>query len=108
MIKLQHLFQRGRSYSSSPMIHISFKHHLFLTMFNMHSSHVTSIILLMFSNEIANIGCVALRMNFLITELISEVFIIISNTPESTSYHFPYKTAIRKVSFFALVQFALT
>ena len=97
MIKLEHLFQRGRSYSSNPMILIIFKHQLFLTTFNMHSNHVTSIILLLFLNEIANIGCAALRMNFLITELISKVFIVVSSMLESTSYHFPYKTAIRNV-----------
>ena len=97
MIKLKDLFQRGRSYSSSPMILIIFKHRLFLTTFNVHYNHVTSIILLLSSNEIANIGCAALRVNFLITEVISKVLIVISNTLESTFYHFPYKTAIRNV-----------
>ena len=89
MIKLQYLFQEGRSYSSNPIILIIFKHQLFLTMFNIHSNHVTSIILLLILNEIANIGCAAYCINFLIIELISKVFIVISNTLESTSYHFP-------------------
>ena len=97
MIKFQHLFQRGRRYSSSPWILIIFKHQLFLTTFNMHSNHVTSIILLLFSNEIANIGCATCRLIFLIIELISKVFIIISNTLESNSYNLPYKTAIRNI-----------
>ena len=42
-IKLRHLFQKGRSYSSNPMILIIIKHQLFLTTFNRHSNYVTSI-----------------------------------------------------------------
>ena len=89
IIKLQHLFQKGKSYFSNPMILIIIKHQLFLATFNRHSNYVTTTILLLFLNEIANIGCAAYRMNLFILELISKVSIIISNTFESTSYHFP-------------------
>ena len=88
-IKLRHLFQKGRSYSSNPMILIIIKHQLFLTTFNRHSNYVTSIILLLFSNEIANIGCASYRLNFFIIELVSKVSIVISNMLETISYHSP-------------------
>ena len=90
MIKLQHWFQKGRNYSSSPMILIIFKHQFFLITFNTHSNHVTSIVLLLLFNEIANLRCAVYIayikcIYFLIIELISKVFIVISNTLELTS-----------------------
>ena len=88
MIKLQQLFQRERSYSSNLMVLIIIKQQLFLITFNRHSNHLTSLILLLFPNGVANIVCVAYCMNFFIIELTSKVFIVISNTLEYTSYHF--------------------
>ena len=76
IIKLQHLLQKGRCYASISIMLIIMKHQLFLTTFNRHSNYMTSIIFWLFSNEIANIGCTAYRMNFFIIELISKVFIV--------------------------------
>ena len=72
-----------------PILLIIIKHQSLLTTFSSHSNYVTTIILLLFSNEIANIRCAAYHMTFFIIELISKVSIVISNTLESTSYHSP-------------------
>ena len=64
-------------------IYIFIKQKLFLTTFNRFYNYVASIDLLLFSNQIANIGCVAYGMNFSITK----VSIVISNTLESISYY---------------------
>ena len=52
------------------MILIIIKHQLFLTTVNRDSNYLISIIILLFSNEIANIGLAAYQMNFSIIELI--------------------------------------
>ena len=64
-------------------IYIFIKQKLFLTTFNRFYNYVASIDLLLFSNQIANIGCVAYGMNFSFTK----VSIVISNTLESISYY---------------------
>ena len=66
---------------------IFIKQKLFLTTFNRFYNYVASIELLLFSNQIANIGCVAYDMKFSITEPRSNVSIVISNTLESISYY---------------------
>ena len=97
--KLQHLFQKRRSYYSNPMVLIIIKHQLFLTTFNRHSNQVASIILLLYSNEIANLRCAACRMNSFLIELILKVTTVISNTLESTFYHSSQKIKMRNIQF---------
>ena len=68
---------------------VCIKHQLFLTAFNRYSNHMTSIIVLLFSNKIGNIICAAYLMNLFIIELISKVSIVISSALDFTSYHSP-------------------